>query len=75
MLITTDENKNLVYKDGHFPCKYCGIIKGPWTDNRCTEILSKGLEMLFEAPKTNFKNDFEYFSFIVAILSGKVIEM
>ena len=67
-------NEDKEYKEGGFPCKYCGVIAGDWTDSRCTEILSQGLEMLIMDSEKSFNKDHEYFSFIVNILKGNIID-
>ena len=67
-------NERYYCKNGNFPWEYCGLIDGDWTDDRHTEILSTGLEMLFEDSIKFFANDHEYFTLIVNILKGNIIE-
>ena len=71
----TIPNQTYKYKDGNFPDIYCGKICGVWKKNRDTEILSKGLEMLFKAPTSLFLKDWEYFTFIICILKGNIIKI
>ena len=71
----TIPNQTYKYKDGNFPDIYCGKICGIWKNNRDTEILSKGLEMLFTAPTSLFRKDWEYFTFIICILKGNIIKI
>ena len=70
----TIPNQTFKYKEGNFIYEYCGKICGVWKKNRDTEILSKGLEMLFLAPTDLFRKDWEYFTFIICILKGNIIK-
>ena len=73
-MLSHPDDKGCFKKDGNFPCEYCGKWYGDWTDARCTEILSQGLELLFIDSYNYLKNDHEYLSFMISILKGDIIK-
>ncbi len=73
---SSEKKVSYFYKEGNFPWDYCGKYCGPWNNNRNTEILSQGLEMLFEDPIKYYGKDREYLSFILGIIHfGDIIEI
>ena len=67
------DEKDCFKKNGNFPCEYCGKRDKEWTDDRGTEILSQGLEMLFINSSKYFNDDHEYLSFMICVLKGDII--
>lgn len=54
-------------KQDNFFSPYCGKIY-----ETSTEIMSMGVQRLFERPDDFYKNDREYFNFVIANLQGKL---
>ena len=60
-----------VAKKDNFPNPYCGkIYKNNTNQYLGTEILSMGLQELLSNPIEFYKNDKEYFKFVIGILKG-----
>ena len=56
-----------VCKKDHFPSPYCGKIY-----TQSTEIISMGLQYMYDSPDTFVKDDPEYFMFMVDVLMGNI---
>jgi hypothetical protein len=54
-------------KKDHFPSPYCGKIY-----TQSTEIISMGLQYMYDSPDTFVKDDPEYFMFMVDVLMGNI---
>ena len=61
--------KRIVFKDEFFD-HYCGKSYGGFLDYGNTEIISMGLEQMVRKPYTFFKQDPDYFNFILKVMWG-----